>query len=91
MPTVATICPYIFCLLGLYETLAAGAIVGDSCANEVSESGLIEAVALTELDRSRRLSIQAGIEEAVRIIQGSSLEKVNPNSLKALMPHTIPL
>lgn len=55
--------------------LEVDCVVSHSGANEVFQSGLIDSVALTDLDVSHGFTFEAGIEEAVRIFQRSALKE----------------
>src|SRR5207244_12507355 len=60
----------------IYES-APSTIVSHSCTNEIFQRGLIDFVAVMEINRSRFLSLKAGIEELVRIRKRRALKKVH--------------
>src|SRR6059058_5175098 len=52
-------------------------VVSYGSTNEPFQSRLINCITLMEIYRSRFFSIKAGIEECMRIFQGSTLKKVH--------------
>src|SRR3990172_3968842 len=67
------------CFLGLGTGWGASAanIEGHRGANQVQKGGLIDGVALTQVDGSRSLGLEAAVEQTARIFQGSTLEEVH--------------